>query len=255
MDEDQKLRSQVLGLQTASSSLAEFIRRTEKKLRDRENAEQSPESRTFGTGPAESPPRLQDQPADSQRQDTPEPSGLQTTDQALASRNSATSFSRHKRLCQVCRHPDREAIEHDFLDWRSPIDIAVDYEVDRTSVLRHARAAGLVQLRRHNIRAALERVIERAEDAAINGHSIVSAVRTYLRITDDGQLVEPPTRLHFSLARAEAFALAHRASRSIGTRPRLKAHSRSPVPKHRDSAGTKRLTRRRPHKPRKRVRK
>jgi hypothetical protein len=249
MDEDQKLRWRVIGLPTgASSPLAESIRRIEKKLRDRQNAQQSPESRTFGTGPAEPV----DQPPDSEGQDTPEPSGLQAPDRALASRTfSGPSFSRHKRMCQVCRHPAREAIEHDFLDWRSPIEIAVDYEVnDRTSVLRHARAVGLVQLRRHNVRAALERVIERAEDAAINGHSIVSAVRTYLRITDDGQLVEPPTRVHFSLARAEAFALTHRASRSIGTRPRLKAHSRKP----RSFGGTKRLSRRR-HKSRKRVRK
>ncbi len=238
MDEEHKLRWQVLGLPTgASSSLADFIRRTERKLRDRENAEQSPDA----SGPAEPV----DHPADSQGQDTPEPSGLQAPDRARTSRNFGASFSRHKRLCQVCRHPAREAIEHDFLDWRSPIEIAIDYKVsDRASVVRHARAVGLVDLRRYNVRAALERVIERAEDATINGHSIVSAVRTYLRITDDGQLIEPPTRVHFSVERSAPLwrAPGHRAR----TRPRLKAHSRS--------IGTKRLSRRL-HKPRKRVRK
>ena len=200
MDEDYKRPWRVLDVQTGVSlPLAEYVSRTTKILRDRDNAKRSV--------PAELVPKLRDRAA-------PNP-------------------SRHQRLCQVCRHPDREAIEHDFLDWRSPIEIAIQYKLsDRASVVRHARAASLVEVRRHNVRAALERVIERAEEADVNGHFIVSAVRTYLRITDDGQLVEPPTRIHFSVERSR------RASRSPDW-----------------FGGTKRLSGRRLQKPRKRVRK
>ena len=131
---------------------------------------------------------------------------------------------RHQRLCHICRHPAREAIEQDYLDWRSPTEIAIQFKLDDRAWLDcHARAAGLVELRRRTVRRALERIIERAEDADVNAASIVSAVRTYLRVTDDGRLIEPPTHVHFSVERPLASApQPKRPSR----RPLVKAQKR-----------------------------
>jgi len=58
-------------------------------------------------------------------------------------------LGRHTRKCTVCNHPEREAIEEEFLRWRSPKDIADDYGFsDYSSIYRHARAAGA----RHSLR-------------------------------------------------------------------------------------------------------
>ncbi len=102
-------------------------------------------------------------------------------------------FARHQTRCNVCRHPDREAIEHDYLEWRSPTEIAIDYDIsDRTSIYRHALATGLFLRRRRTFRGALERIMERAEEAEVTAASVVLAVRAYARINDDGKWVEPP---------------------------------------------------------------
>jgi len=70
---------------------------------------------------------------------------------------------RHKRYCKICSHEKREEIEQGFISWKSPIVIAEDYGLaDRMNVYRHATALGLFEKRRRNIRAALERIIERA---------------------------------------------------------------------------------------------
>ena len=43
-------------------------------------------------------------------------------------------FARHARKCRICSHPDRDAIEGDFIRWRSPELIAKDHQIsDRTS--------------------------------------------------------------------------------------------------------------------------
>jgi hypothetical protein len=54
------------------------------------------------------------------------------------------STSRHDRKCSVCRHRDRDEIEREFLNWRSPDSIAEDYGIaHHSSIYRHARATGL----------------------------------------------------------------------------------------------------------------
>ncbi len=35
------------------------------------------------------------------------------------------NLARHQTRCRICRHPNREAIEHDYLDWRSPSQIGL----------------------------------------------------------------------------------------------------------------------------------
>ena len=99
--------------------------------------------------------------------------------------------ARHARRCNVCKHPDREAIEVEFLRWRSPDDIAEDYGIaDRSSIYRHAHATGIYRRRRQNIRLALEPLLEQACTVKVNASAIISAFRLYAQMSDTGEL--PP---------------------------------------------------------------
>jgi hypothetical protein len=40
-------------------------------------------------------------------------------------------FSRHSRHCGICSHPNRDAIEADFIRWRSPEQIVKEYQIWR----------------------------------------------------------------------------------------------------------------------------
>ncbi len=58
----------------------------------------------------------------------------------------------------IVRHPSREEIELEFINWRSPASIVKQYELtNRASIYRHAHALGLFAKRRRNVRAALRR--------------------------------------------------------------------------------------------------
>jgi len=93
------------------------------------------------------------------------------------------SFGRHEHGCKVCSHARREEIDRDFINWKSPALIAKEYGLkDRSSVYRHANALDLFAKRQRNVRAALERIIERAYEVEVNAAAVVSAVRTYASI-------------------------------------------------------------------------
>jgi hypothetical protein len=86
------------------------------------------------------------------------------------SRNADTTVSlgRHQRACSICAHERREEIEAAFIGWRSPPAIAEEFGLaDRASVYRHAHALGLFQKRQRNIRAVLERIIEKAGEVDV----------------------------------------------------------------------------------------
>jgi len=101
---------------------------------------------------------------------------------------------RHSRKCCVCNHPDRQAIEEDFIHWRSPINIARCFNLpDHSYIYRHAHAVGLFNRRKQNLRFVLEHFMDRAERVSATADSIIRAVRTYARINDRGEWVEPPT--------------------------------------------------------------
>jgi hypothetical protein len=106
------------------------------------------------------------------------------------------SLARHSRKCSVCHHKDREFIDDDYLRWISPESIARQYKISHHSVVyRHADATGLRTQRRASLRATLEHFIEEAENVRVTAHSLVSAVRLYAQINDQGQWT-PPTRRH-----------------------------------------------------------
>jgi hypothetical protein len=100
--------------------------------------------------------------------------------------------ARHNRKCKVCRHPERAAIEQDFLRWRSPDRIAEDYGIaDHSSVYRHAHATGLFDKRAATIRLALGPIIEQAMTVKVTADAIVRAIYVHAHLTDDGKWVEP----------------------------------------------------------------
>jgi len=101
------------------------------------------------------------------------------------------NLGRHKRNCSVCSHPKLAEIEADFISWRSPAAIAEEYSLaDRASVYRHAHALGLFPKRQRNVRAALEKIIERAGEVDVNAAAVVSAVTAYARLNSRGELIE-----------------------------------------------------------------
>jgi hypothetical protein len=106
------------------------------------------------------------------------------------------SMGRHAAECKICAHPLREDIERDFVNWRSPAAIAKQYKLaNRASVYRHAHALGLFPKRQRNVRAALEKIIERAGEVEVNATAVVSAVSAYARINSTGQWVERSERV------------------------------------------------------------
>jgi hypothetical protein len=101
------------------------------------------------------------------------------------------NLGRHAAECKICAHPQREEVERDFINWRSPAAITKQYTLgNRASVYRHAHALELFSKRQRNIRAALEKIIERAGEVEVNAATMVSAVSAYARINTAGQWVE-----------------------------------------------------------------
>ncbi|HTU35943.1 MAG TPA: hypothetical protein VMF66_19245 [Candidatus Acidoferrum sp.] len=101
-------------------------------------------------------------------------------------------FERHSRLCAVCSHPDRDAIEADFLHWRSPAQIAEDYGLPNFHpVYRHARATGLLDRRKTEVCRVMERYLEKVDSYTTDEFDQVTrAVRVYSHIGHDGRWFE-----------------------------------------------------------------
>jgi hypothetical protein len=101
------------------------------------------------------------------------------------------SIGRHQRACSVCAHARREEIEADFIAWRSPVAISQEYGLaDRSTVYRHAHALGLFTKRQRNIRAALERIIEKAGEVDVTASAVVAAIQAYSKINAAGQWID-----------------------------------------------------------------
>ncbi len=113
--------------------------------------------------------------------------------------SSPPDFSRHSRRCSICAHPDRDDIEGDFVRWRSPQQIAREYNLpDRFSVYRHAHYAGLFQRRKRQVARVLESFLESAESCPIEAADmIIRATRLYVRINEHGDWVEAPRTQYF----------------------------------------------------------
>jgi hypothetical protein len=102
------------------------------------------------------------------------------------------SRDRHSRKCQICSHPRRQDIEHDFLRWLSPDRIATQYGLaDHSTVYRHVHATGLFKRRSESIHLALDSILEQGNSVVnVSAHSILQAVKFSAIL--DGKWVEPP---------------------------------------------------------------
>ena len=108
-----------------------------------------------------------------------------------AASERAVNLGRHRRACTVCRHPECAEIEAAFVAWESAATISAQHGIaDRATVYRHAHALGLFDKRRRNIRAALERIIEKAGDVDVTASAVVSAVQAYAKINAAGEWIE-----------------------------------------------------------------
>lgn len=115
-------------------------------------------------------------------------------------------FYRHARLCTVCNHPDRDAIEADFVRWQSPQKIASDYQIaDRSAIYRHAHATGLFLSRRRELPRVLESILECVGNASLDSmDTITRAARVYAHIDDNGKWFEPPKTMYILTGSAPA---------------------------------------------------
>jgi hypothetical protein len=105
--------------------------------------------------------------------------------------DAAINPGRHAAECKICRHPQRDEIELDFINWRSPATIAKHYKLaNRASVYRHAHAFGFFPKRQRNVRAALEKIIERVGEVEVTASAVVAAVQAYSKINASGQWVD-----------------------------------------------------------------
>ncbi len=82
-------------------------------------------------------------------------------------------FARHERFCRICRHAQREAIEFEFIHWRSVVSLTRHYEIpNRASVYRHALAAGLFRQRLSNLRNPLDPLRSRLTRISLSGRRL-----------------------------------------------------------------------------------
>ena len=107
---------------------------------------------------------------------------------------------RHARLCSICHSENREDIEDAYLNWLGPEWIARMFSevADRMVIYRHARATGLHEFRRRNLRAALDRVLENADSGRTSGDCALRVIKAYSNLNDDGHWTEPVQKVVIS---------------------------------------------------------
>ncbi len=112
------------------------------------------------------------------------------TKQASKVGKNPVNRGRHEYQCRICRHARRADIEQDFVNWASLAQIAKKYSVSRDGVYRHAHVFGLIDKRRRNVRAALERIIEKAGEVDVTAAAVVAAIQAYSKINAMGHWVD-----------------------------------------------------------------
>jgi len=138
-------------------------------------------------------PKRKPRPIPTVKQLTVHPAALRPQRQPKS--QNEIDLAHHERRCSICHHPDREAIEEAFLQWRRVKNIDFDFKPDGgpTAIYRHARAFNLFKQRNLHLRTALEFVIERAENVIPTAEGLVKAIHAYTRINDQGEWIDTPT--------------------------------------------------------------
>jgi hypothetical protein len=119
----------------------------------------------------------------------------QSTPPRKRHRRRRADLAYHKIRCTICRHPHRDAIEHDYLHWHSPARIAREYDkFNASAIYRHVRATGLDAKRRRNAIRSLEFIIEHAASIVPTAKEVINAVRACCRLNQEGQWIDPPSQ-------------------------------------------------------------
>jgi hypothetical protein len=113
-----------------------------------------------------------------------------TKKQTLMVGENPVSRGRHEHQCRICARAQRAEIEEAFVNWVSPARIAKKFGISRDGLYRHAHVFGLMDKRRRNVRAALERIIERAGEVDATATAVVAAIQAYSKINAAGQWVD-----------------------------------------------------------------
>lgn len=109
------------------------------------------------------------------------------------------TLEHHSRKCVICNHSDRADIEEDFVSWHNVELIQRDYDLGNyRAIYRHARATGLYQRRRENLRFAAELLIEHADQVKPSPDAILRAIQICARLSGQGEWVEPAKHVIFS---------------------------------------------------------
>lgn len=141
---------------------------------------------------------------------------------ALLEEDSAPELDRHQRCCTICRHPEREAIEEAFLQWRSINSMMSEFRFPHHSVIyRHAHATGLFARRGRHLRFALDHLIQNADQIFPTGDTILRAIRAYSCLDDEGKWHEIPSQVIVSSGSALPRAQAIPVEASLLPSPRL----------------------------------
>jgi hypothetical protein len=109
-------------------------------------------------------------------------------------RSRASLLSYHSRECSICRHPERDLIDQEFVQWAPAASIAIAHRIQRRAIYRHAHATDLFQRRNRDLSFALGRIIEHAQTVPVTADSIIRAVRLFACLNDEGEWIGPPMR-------------------------------------------------------------
>lgn len=109
----------------------------------------------------------------------------------MAEKATGVNLGRHRANCSICAHDSVQEIETAFIAWKSPAAIAEEFGLsDRASVYRHAHALLLFPKRQKNVRAALEKLIEKAGEVEVTATAVVAAVQAYSKLNSAGEWVD-----------------------------------------------------------------
>ena len=123
--------------------------------------------------------------------------GVDTVEDALSEQELAelSPLQRHSRKCAICRHPQRQHIEEEFVNWRRPKTIMEWFGIrSRTTIYYHAHAFGLAEQRARNLRAALGNLIEKAEICEPTVKDAIQLIRMFAHVNAQGEWVQPVNR-------------------------------------------------------------
>ncbi len=116
-------------------------------------------------------------------------------------------LERHRRLCEVCKHPACFLIQEAFLQWTSPEVIMKKYGLkSRATIYNHAHTLKLFAQRDRTLRLALGHIIEQADRVNVTARDVIQATYTYSHINDDGLWVQPATKSEIVVSKSEAAA-------------------------------------------------